>query len=48
MLDIKFTAFTCYPPMPGTSHDIGLVGLHPLSHKSYMSSQSLLQWIAVV
>jgi hypothetical protein len=42
MLDIECIAFARYPPRPDTSHDGGLVGLHPLSHESYMSSQFLL------
>ncbi len=47
MLDIKFIAFARYPPRPDTSHDGGLVGPASLSHESYVSSQILLQWIAV-
>jgi hypothetical protein len=47
MLDIKFIAFALYPPRPDTSHDGGLVGLHPLSHESYVNSQILPRHIAV-
>jgi hypothetical protein len=45
---IEYIAFARYPPRPDTSHDGGLVGLYPLSHKSYVSSQFLLRQIAMV
>jgi hypothetical protein len=43
MLDIKFIAFSRYPPRSNTSHNGGLVGLHPFESQKLRELPILTQ-----